>query len=57
LANQVEQFVKDLPGVRTEKEQIAAGMLAQVEAQRRRGAARDSGQARDGGEAPHQRGG
>jgi hypothetical protein len=50
LASQVEQFVRGLPGVRTEKERIAAGLLAQVEAQRRRAPVRE------GGEPPRKRG-
>lgn len=33
LAGEVEQFVKGLPAVRTEKEQIAAGLLARIETQ------------------------
>lgn len=36
LAAQVERFVKSMSAVRTEKEQIAAGLLAQIEAQRGR---------------------
>jgi hypothetical protein len=36
LAREVEDFVKAMPGVRTEKEQIAAGLLAQVAVQRQR---------------------
>jgi hypothetical protein len=36
LAREVESFVAGLPAVRTEKEQIAAGLLAQIDAQRRR---------------------
>lgn len=51
LANQVEQFVKGLPAVRTEKEQIAAGLLAQVDAQRQQGVTREAG------EPPRNRGG
>lgn len=43
LARQVEQFVRALPAVRTEKEQIAAGLLAEIQAQRQRDAARESG--------------
>ncbi len=35
LSREVEAFVATLPPVRTEKEQIAAGLLAQFEAQRR----------------------
>ena len=34
LANEVERFVDGLPPVRTEKESIAAGLLAQIAAQR-----------------------
>lgn len=50
LAGQVEQFAKGLPAVRTEKEQIAAGLLSQIEAQRQRAAGRDA-------EGPRKRGG
>jgi hypothetical protein len=35
LAHQVEGFVQALPEVRTEKESIAAGLLAEINAQRR----------------------
>jgi hypothetical protein len=49
LAAQVVQFVKDLPPVRTEKELIAAGLLAQINAQRRRDDPRVTG------EPPHER--
>jgi hypothetical protein len=37
LAAEVESFVKAMPGARTDREMIAAGLLAQVKAQRRRG--------------------
>lgn len=36
LAREVEAFVGAMPAVRTEQEQIAAGLMAEVEAQRRR---------------------
>jgi hypothetical protein len=36
LAEEVEAFIASLPAVRTENEQIAIGLLAQLEAQRRR---------------------
>jgi hypothetical protein len=42
LAREVERFVAVLPAVRTEREQIAAGLLAQIDAQRRRQQARDT---------------
>jgi hypothetical protein len=51
LAGQVEQFVKGLPAVRTEKEQIAAGLLAQIDARRQREGARE------GDAPPRKRGG
>ena len=37
LAREVEDFVRAMPRVRTEKEQIAAGLLAQIQAHRQRG--------------------
>jgi len=37
LAHEVEGFVRAMPRVRTEKEQIAAGLLAQIQAHRQRG--------------------
>ncbi len=42
LALEVEGFVKGLPAVRTEKESIAAGLLAQIAAQRQRRAPADA---------------
>jgi hypothetical protein len=36
LAREVEAFVRAMPSVRTEKEQIAAGLLAQIDAVQRR---------------------
>lgn len=38
LANDVDDFVKAMPPARTDKEAIAAGLLAQIGAQRERGA-------------------
>jgi hypothetical protein len=43
LASEVETFIKAMPAVRTEQEQIAAGLLAQIEGQRQR----DKGRAAD----------
>ncbi len=37
LAREVEDFVRAMPRVGTEKEQIAAGLLAQIQAHRQRG--------------------
>ena len=37
LAREVDAFVKAMPSARTEKERIAAGLLAQIDAHRRRG--------------------
>lgn len=37
LAGEVEKFVKAMPAARTDKEMIAAGLMAQIEAQRQRG--------------------
>lgn len=45
LAGEVERFVKRLPVVRTEKEQIALGLLAQLEAGRQHDASRGRGDA------------
>jgi hypothetical protein len=52
LAHEVEAFVKAMPGVRTEKEQIAAGLLGQIEALHRRQTAGAQAQSSErGGEA------
>jgi hypothetical protein len=42
LAREVERFVAGLPAVRTEREQIAAGLLALIDVQRRREQGRDT---------------
>jgi hypothetical protein len=44
LARDVEAFVKAMPAVRTEQEQIAAGLLAQLQAQRERESRRNVGE-------------
>jgi hypothetical protein len=43
LAKEVEAFVKAMPSPKTEQEQIAAGLLAQLEAQRKEREARGGG--------------
>jgi len=50
LAGEVERFVAEMPAARTEAEQIASGLLALIESQRRRapatGAEPDKGPSR-----------
>jgi hypothetical protein len=36
LAREVEAFVKDMPRVRTDRDRIAAGLMAQIDARRER---------------------
>jgi hypothetical protein len=49
LAKEVEEFVRNMPQPRTEQEQIAAGLLAQIEAERRRAARPGEGRGGAGG--------
>ena len=53
LAKEVEAYVKAMPAARTDKEMIAAGLLAQIKAQRQRGKVQGVG----GPEVAQRRGG